>query len=87
LDNVSGIIIKDGLQVIPAPAHNHIIGKIRLPHLIDPSGLVCEIIGCFYQFMLWGGDPDFLLEDPVYTGFRGGDAGFVGYLANQLRLD
>jgi hypothetical protein len=87
VDNVSVIIIKDVLQVIPAPAHNHIIDKVRLPHLIDSSGLVCEIIGCFYQFMLLGGDQDFLLEDPVYTGFRGEDAGFVGYLASQLRLD
>jgi len=101
-DNITGIVIQYGRQIIPAPADNLQIGKIGLPELIDPAGRMFKLIFGRDQAIGRRGDQVVSLEDPIDAGFRDkiplmirdltGDlpAGFLrilpGYLHHPLLL-
>jgi hypothetical protein len=48
-DDVAGVIVEDGGQVIPAPAYDLEIGKVGLPQLVDRCGFILELAGGFHD--------------------------------------
>ena len=83
-EDVSGIIVQDGGQIIPAPAHDLEEGEIGLPHLADPGGLVFKLIGGAQKDVGGCGDQPVALEDAVHAAFRDIPPVLVNDMESQL---
>src|SRR5690606_21582391 len=40
MDDITTVIVQNGREIVPSPSHDLQIGEVRLPHLVDPCGLV-----------------------------------------------
>ena len=43
-DDVAAVIVQDCAEIIPTPDDNLEVGEVCLPHLVEGSGFVCELI-------------------------------------------
>ncbi|EAQ35316.1 putative transposase [Nitrobacter sp. Nb-311A] len=69
-DEIMATVVKHGRQIVPAPAGDLEVGKIRLPELGDGGGLVLELVRRFDHHIGRAGDEVMRLQQSIDRSLR-----------------
>ena len=83
-DDVAGEVVQHRREVVPAPACNLEIGEVGLPHLVDGSRLVFELIRRLDYQIGRACDQIVGLQQAIDRGFRDKVTSLVGEAHSQL---
>ena len=61
----AAVIIQNSAQIIPTPSDDLEVGKVCLPHLVNASGFVFELISGFNHHIIGRGDQICFLQNAV----------------------